>query len=77
MCAAPMPGPETTLHRDRLRRLGAGLRALLRLLNGDAAYARYVAHWQAAHGTEGQPMSRAEFFTSETARRWNGVRRCC
>ncbi|MBM4226624.1 MAG: YbdD/YjiX family protein [Gammaproteobacteria bacterium] len=58
----------------RLRRT---LREVLQLLNGDTAYARYLAHWRATHAGEGTPLSRAEFFASETARRWNGVRRCC
>ncbi len=58
-------------------RLRRALREILRLLNGDTAYARYLAHWRATHTEEGEPMSRAEFFSSEMTRRWNGVRRCC
>ena len=53
------------------------LKSWLAHLNGDAAYARYLAHWQEAHGDSGKPLSRAQFFREETSRRWNGVRRCC
>jgi uncharacterized short protein YbdD (DUF466 family) len=53
------------------------LKAWLAHLNGDEAYARYLAHWQHAHAGAGAPLSRAQFFREETARRWNGVRRCC
>ncbi len=49
---------------------------ILRVLNGDDAYARYLAHWRILHAEEPLP-SRAEFFRRETERRWNGIRRCC
>lgn len=55
----------------------AKLRAFWGWLNGDAAYARYLAHWQARHQGEGVPLNRAQFFREETRRRWEGVRRCC
>lgn len=62
-------------------RIARAWQALLRLvgwLNGDAAYARYLAHWQAHHADEGgAPLDRAAFHRAETERRWNGVRRCC
>jgi uncharacterized short protein YbdD (DUF466 family) len=47
--------------------------------NGDASYARYLAHWQAHHHAQagGEPMSRKAFFAAETQRKWNGIKRCC
>lgn len=49
-----------------------------RNLNGEAAYQRYLKHWQEQHREEGgQPLSRKAFFAAETRRKWNGVRRCC
>lgn len=63
-----------------LRVLGAGarrVREILRLLNGDTAYARYLDHWQTDHRGSGRPLNRADFFAREIARRWDGVRRCC
>lgn len=53
------------------------LLAAWRLLNGDAAYGRYLAHWQAHHAHEGTPQTRAAFYRQEIERRWSGVRRCC
>jgi uncharacterized short protein YbdD (DUF466 family) len=50
--------------------------AYWQLLNGDTAYARYLAHWHAQHG-HGTPLSRGDFFQAELNRRWSGVRRCC
>lgn len=64
-----------------LRGLWAGLRGYLQYLNGDTAYAHYLAHWRVTHhGPQDDfraPLSRAEFFKRETERRWAGVRRCC
>lgn len=70
------PSAQHTSSPGRARVLDA-LKAWLAYLNGDAAYARYLAHWQHAHPDAGTPLSRAQFFREETARRWNGVRRCC
>lgn len=77
MYAAPMQPSEHPHLPTGFARLLLTLRKILRLLNGDTAYARYLEHWRMTHTGEGEPMSRAEFFTTETARRWNGVRRCC
>ena len=52
------------------------LRRWLAWLNGDTAYAAYLAHLHARH-PECTPPSRAEFHRQEIERRWNGVRRCC
>jgi uncharacterized short protein YbdD (DUF466 family) len=50
----------------------------VRLLSGDDAYERYLAHWQTHHAHEGgQPLDRKSFFKYEQARKWDGVRRCC
>ncbi|WP_066977780.1 YbdD/YjiX family protein [Methylomonas lenta] len=47
-------------------------------LNGEAAYERYLAHWQALHAeTDERPLSRKAFFADETQRKWNGIKRCC
>ncbi len=48
-----------------------------RILNGDTAYHRYLAHWHAHHSDGGAPLTRAAFFTEEMTRRWDSVRRCC
>lgn len=48
---------------------------LWQYFNGDAAYERYLRHWQCHH--VGQPLSRKAFFAAETQRKWNGVKRCC
>lgn len=61
---------------ERLRRVLAGLSHWLAWLNGDHAYANHLAHLRAAH-PDSHPPSRAEFYRSETERRWNSVRRCC
>ncbi|WP_446811230.1 CstA-like transporter-associated (seleno)protein [Methylomonas sp. 2BW1-5-20] len=53
------------------------LRILWQDMNGEAAYARYLRHWQMHHADQGQPLSRKAFFAAETRRKWNGVRRCC
>lgn len=54
------------------------LQRLWQSLNGEAAYQRYLDHWQAHHAEEGaEPLSRKAFFAAETKRKWNGVRRCC
>lgn len=50
---------------------------VLRAIAGDDAYERYLAHRESAHGSEGSPMSRKQFFESEIKRRWSGVKRCC
>ncbi len=71
-----MCGPNWLKRMARAR----GWRALcdyFAILNGDQAYARYLAHWQSAHTTHGLPLSRAEYYHQELERRWNGVRRCC
>lgn len=60
----------------RTSRLLDGLRQWLRWLNGDSAYEAYLRHCARRH--PGQPvLDRAAFFRAETARRWNGIRRCC
>lgn len=60
--------------RARLPALWSGLKAVL----GDPAYERYLAHWRCHHAMEGgEPMDRRTFYNAETARRWDGVRRCC
>ncbi len=58
------------------RGLRAALRRWFAWLNGDAAYAAYVAHLRARHPEQAVP-SKAAFHREETERRWNGVRRCC
>ena len=48
----------------------------LRRLAGDDAYERYLQHRALRH--PGEPaLGRAEFCAAETARRWEGVSRCC
>lgn len=50
----------------------------LRWISGDDAYERYLAHWQTHHAGEGaKPLSRAQFFKADQARKWEGIRRCC
>ena len=49
----------------------------VRRISGDDAYERYLAHWQAHHGSEGAPLDPKAFFKAEQARKWNGIRRCC
>lgn len=51
--------------------------ALKDLLNGDRAYAHYLAHWRAHHDAGDAPLGRSAFHREEMQRRWNGVRRCC
>jgi uncharacterized short protein YbdD (DUF466 family) len=47
-------------------------------LNGDAAYERYLEHWQEHHRGDGQaPLGRKAFFAAEMRRKWSGVKRCC
>ncbi|WP_415878389.1 YbdD/YjiX family protein [Methylomonas sp. TEB] len=46
-------------------------------LNGDAAYERYLLHWQEHHAGQFPPLSRKGFFAAETQRKWNGIKRCC
>jgi uncharacterized short protein YbdD (DUF466 family) len=47
-------------------------------LNGDTAYACYLAHWHSHHANnEDKPLSRKAFFAAETQRKWNGIKRCC
>ncbi len=54
------------------------LKTLWRSLNGDAAYERYLQHWQSHHSDEPTaPLSRKAFFAAETQRKWNGIKRCC
>ena len=45
-------------------------------LNGDTAYRAHIDHLRAHHPELPLP-SRADFYRSETARRWNDIRRCC
>ena len=48
----------------------------LRLLAGDDAYERYLRHRALRH--PGEPvLERAAFCAAETARKWQGVSRCC
>lgn len=55
-----------------------GLRAWIAWLNGDAVYREFCRAWAEQHAGCGHaPPTRAEFFRSETERRWSGVRRCC
>jgi uncharacterized short protein YbdD (DUF466 family) len=50
--------------------------AVLRRVSGDDAFERYLAHHRARH--TGAPLSRAEFYRAELARKWSGgPRRCC
>lgn len=53
------------------------LRALVRRLNGDDAYERYLAHWRGHHADDGAPLDRRQFYQAELQRKWNGIRRCC
>jgi len=63
---------------SHLRALVDQAQRLLYRLNGDAAYQRYLAHWQAHHAdNESQPLNRKAFFSAETQRKWNGIKRCC
>ena len=52
------------------------LRQWYRWLNGDAAYASYIAHLRREHPDCELP-TRAAFYRAEVQRRWNSVRRCC
>ena len=71
--ASPQQTPEVRRPgRDLWRRCWRALRRL----SGDDAYERYVAHRRAAHAAD-RPLSRAEFYHAEIARKWDGVRRCC
>lgn len=64
--------------RGAASRIVAGLRAFWRNVNGDAAYERYLAHWQThPHAPDEKPLDRKAFFAAETQRKWNGVKRCC
>ncbi|WP_306790039.1 YbdD/YjiX family protein [Methylomonas fluvii] len=53
------------------------LQSCWRHLNGDAAYERYLLHWQEHHAEQLPPLSRKAFFAAETQRKWNGIKRCC
>lgn len=54
------------------------LRQLWCNLNGDAAYERYLVHWQQHHARlDEKPLSRKAYFAAETQRKWNGIKRCC
>ncbi len=58
--------------RERLRRLWGWLR----MLAGEDAYERYLRHRALRH--PGEPaLDRAAFWAAETARKWEGVSRCC
>jgi uncharacterized short protein YbdD (DUF466 family) len=49
----------------------------LRRATGDDAYERYLEHLREYHAADETPLTRREFCTRETERKWNGVRRCC
>jgi uncharacterized short protein YbdD (DUF466 family) len=55
----------------------AALRDYLAFLNGDAAYARYLAHWHHTHSGDDPLLDRGQFLQAELERRWNNIRRCC
>ncbi len=56
----------------------ARIAALWQSWNGEAAYQRYLAHWQQEHAEEEQlPLTRKAFFAAETQRKWDGIKRCC
>lgn len=61
---------------DRLHATWAALRAWLAWLNGDTTYRAFVAHQRSHHPARALP-TRAEFYRTEVARRWDGIRRCC
>ncbi len=63
------------MNRSLRTRLSALWRAF-RLMTGDDAYERYLAHHTAAHPGE-PPLSRKEFCRREQERKWGGIRRCC
>lgn len=66
------------MFRKPLFRQLAMLQYLWRKLNGDEAYARYVAHWHTHdHAQDEYPLDRKAFFAAETQRKWNGIKRCC
>ena len=67
-----MPEPR----KPPLRRIAAALRDIVRGAAGTDAYERYCAHVARRHAGEA-PLSRAAFFASDQAARWDGVRRCC
>lgn len=55
---------------------GASLRDIVAGASGLSAYKQYLAHLLVHHpGVE--PLSREEFFRSDQAARWDGIRRCC
>ena len=56
--------------------LGARLRDIVTGASGLSAYEQYRTHMRAHHPAV-QPLSRGEFFRSDQAARWEGVRRCC
>jgi uncharacterized short protein YbdD (DUF466 family) len=55
---------------------GARIRDIFTGASGLSAYEQYLAHLRAHHPGV-QPLSREEFFRSDQAARWEGVRRCC
>jgi uncharacterized short protein YbdD (DUF466 family) len=54
---------------------------LIRVISGDDAYERYLAHWQRHHqnasGNDTTPLDRKSFHAAEIQRRWSGIKRCC
>ncbi|MBY0355897.1 MAG: YbdD/YjiX family protein [Rickettsiales bacterium] len=62
--------------RTKIHQLLILLRLWLAELNGDAPYARYLAHHK-AHHPETAPLSRAAWFRAEQERQWQQIRRCC
>lgn len=54
---------------------------LIRVISGDDAYERYLAHWQRHHQgakEDATPLlDRKSFHAAEIQRRWSGIKRCC
>lgn len=54
---------------------------LIRVISGDDAYERYLAHWQRHHqnatGDASPLLDRKSFHAAEIQRRWSGIKRCC
>lgn len=54
------------------------LKTLYQYLNGDAEYQHYLEHWQLHHVlNQSEPLTRKQFFSDQTRRKWNGIKRCC
>lgn len=54
---------------------------LIRVISGDDAYERYLAHWQRHHQGDTEDatplLDRKSFHAAEIQRRWSGIKRCC